>query len=106
MLNEEGHFILGISQSGKKFRPSDWIERIATDFASFDTSHRLHYNPRVSPVKRDGQSCLFVADSLAEEDPAAYAFIMHFAHSNRLQIAKKDQLPDGANASLEVLTAA
>lgn len=90
MLKEEGHFVLGISLNGKKFRPSDWIERIATDFASFDCSHRLQYNPKVMPVKHDGQHCLFVASSLAEQEPAAFAFIMNFANSNRLQIKKKN----------------
>ncbi len=94
MLNEDGHYILGISLGGNKFRPSDWIERLATDFACFDASRRLRYNPRVMPVKQDGQRCLFVASSLAEQEPAAYAFIMNFANSNRLQIKKKGQIDE------------
>ena len=94
MLKEDGHFVLGVSLNGMKFRPSDWIERIATAFASFDASHRLQYNPKVMPVKYDGQHCLFVASSLAEEEPAGYAFIMSFANSNRLQIKTKSHSPE------------
>ena len=86
-----GHFIFGITQSGSKFRPSDWVERIAAVFASFD-AQRLCYNPMVRPAKYDGLYCLFVAGALAMIDPAAYDFIMQFAMSNHLQIKEIGQV--------------
>ena len=90
-IEKIGHYILGVSWSGNKFRPSDWIERIATAFGSFDASQRLRYNPKVRPVKHEGQRCLFVASSLAVNDPDAYNFIMDFADSNHLQVKNTDQ---------------
>jgi hypothetical protein len=86
MSKQEGVYILGISCNGKRFRPSDWVERIATSFGYFDEHHRLQYNPKVTPVKHQGQVCLFVACSLAVNDPDAYHFIIGFATSNHLQI--------------------
>ena len=60
-----GHFIFGITQNGNKFRPSDWVERIAAVFASFDASQRLRYDPMVMPVRYDGMPCLFVDGDFA-----------------------------------------
>jgi hypothetical protein len=81
-----GHYILGITTNGNKFRPSDWIERIASVFASFGIDQRLRYNPLVIPARTDGMPCLFVASSLASEDPTAYRFVMDFANSYQLQV--------------------
>lgn len=86
MQNEEGHYILGITWNGNKFRPSDWVERIATAFGSFDEGQRLKYNPEVKPVIYKNQHCLFVASNLAANDGSAYRFIMDFANNNHLQV--------------------
>jgi hypothetical protein len=81
-----GHFILGITQKGNKFRPSDWVERIAAVFGSFDASQRLRYHPMLRPARYEGLHCLYVDGKLAVSDPAAYRFVMEFAFSNHLQI--------------------
>lgn len=81
-------FILGTTQKGNKFRPSDWIERIASVFASYDNGQRLRYSNTVRPSVYEGLRCLFVAGSLAMLDPAAYDFVMEFASSNHLQIVE------------------
>ncbi len=90
-IEEEGTYILGINEEGKRFRPSDWVERIATALGRFDANHRIHYNPMVLPTSYEGQKSLFVADRLAELDSEAYHFIMQFAHSNRLQMLSSQQ---------------
>jgi len=82
------HFILGVTHKGNKFRPSDWVERIATVFAGFDYRQRLCYHRLVHPSIHQGLRCLFVAGSLAMVDPAAYSFVMEFASSNHLQIVE------------------
>lgn len=81
-----GHFIFGITQNGNKFRPSDWVERIATVFASFDAGQRLRYDPMVMPVRYDGLPCLFVDGNFAANNPAGCKFITEFVRSNQLQI--------------------
>jgi hypothetical protein len=83
---EEGYLIVGVAPNGNTFRPSDWVERIATLYARFDANQRIYYNPMVKPVHAEGRRCLFVARALAEQNPVAYGFIMDFADSNHLQV--------------------
>lgn len=92
-IEDSGYLILGMSNNGHKFRPSDWVERIATLYAKFDSGHRLRYDPRVRPASRDDQKCLFVANELAERDPETFRFIMDFAKGNRLLVESVGQ-PD------------
>jgi hypothetical protein len=91
MIETAGYFIVGLTKNGNKFRPSDWVERIAGSFASFDVDQRLRYNPLIMPVQRDGLSGLFVADSLASRNPAGYQFVMEFANSHQLQAKRIGQ---------------
>lgn len=88
---ESGYFVLGTSKNGHKFRPSDWVERIATVFASFDAGHRLRYDPMVTPASYEGQKCLFISSRLVSTNPAAYRFIMDFANSNHLLVEATGQ---------------
>ncbi len=70
----------------KKFRPSDWVERISASLASFGTDQRLRYSEHVQPCIIQGQKCLVVSRRLNETHPELYEFIMQFATSNRLRI--------------------
>ena len=78
--------IEGRSADNRKFRPSDWSERLASNFACFGTDHRLRYSPSVFPVLIDGIPSLMVAKNLEQSDPRAYAFVMQFAVENNLCI--------------------
>jgi hypothetical protein len=73
---EAGYFIVGITDNGNKFRPSDWAQRIASVCGCFDERHRLHYNPMLKPIKYDGFHGLFVANRLATLNPDAYNYAM------------------------------
>jgi hypothetical protein len=90
-IEKEGYFIVGLTRQGNKFRPSDWVERIAGVFAHFDAHRRLRYSPLVTPMLRVGLSGLFVASSLASVDPAGFQFVMEFADRYQLQIESADQ---------------
>lgn len=95
-LEEVGHdtvntdrdliLIEGRSADNRRFRPSDWSERLASNFACFGTDHRLRYSPSVFPVLIDGVPSLMVAKNLEQTDPRAYAFVMQFAVENNLCI--------------------
>lgn len=87
---EEGYFVLGTTENGRKFRPSDWIDRLATTFASFE-GMRIHYHAQIHPANLDGQRCLFIATSLAEQDLPSFNFLMDFAHDNQLQVVAPHQ---------------
>jgi hypothetical protein len=82
---EDGYFILGTTEQGSKFRPSDWVDRIATAYGSF-YKHRIQYHPMIRPAIVEGQRSLFVAAELEQQDISAYTFLMDFANHNRLQV--------------------
>ena len=97
---KSGYLILGILTNGKKFRPSDWIQRIAASFATFDRK-RLRYHPMLAPARHDDQSGLFVDSELMLSDPGIYDFVMDFAHHNHLQIIAINQ-PDMPTSPIEL----
>ena len=88
--NDEKWVIRGVTEEGKKLRPSDWIERISSTLASFGSDQRLHYSNAVAPCMIDGEKCLVVARNLNDVNPEAYDYVMNFAKSNQLSI-KEDQ---------------
>ncbi|MDH5181656.1 MAG: DUF3579 domain-containing protein [Gammaproteobacteria bacterium] len=84
-IRTNGFYIFGINQLGNKFRPSDWVERIASTFGNYDTNHRLQYHPDIMPTRFEGEKCLFVAEALARTNPVAYRFIVDFVTGNGLK---------------------
>ncbi len=83
----EGYLVItGIQENGKKFRPSDWIERLSSTLASFQVDHRLRYSSGVQPCVIEGENCLVVARWLETANPAAYDYVMGFAQANQLRV--------------------
>jgi len=78
--------IEGIGEDNKKFRPSNWVERISSMLASFGPDHRLRYSEFVHPCIINGDKCLIVNRGLSETQPEVFKFILHFAHQNKLRI--------------------
>ena len=78
--------IESVSEDGRKFRPSDWIERISTALASFGPDHRLQYSKTAQPRIVNGEKCLVVDTALHDKDPVAFEYILNFARTNRLRI--------------------
>lgn len=78
--------ILGVTNSGRTFRPSDWVERLAGRFSTFGKDKLLKYSPCVRPLTVEGMRGLLVDIRLVESDPAAFRFVMDFAADNDLTI--------------------
>ena len=78
--------ISGVQVNGKKFRPSDWIERLSSTLASFHNDNRLRYSSGAQPCMIEGEYCLVVARWLETVDPAAFDYVMGFAQANQLRI--------------------
>ena len=81
--------ILGLTQSGERFRPSDWAERLAGVMSRFrppdvDTSH-LTYSPYVLPSYFEGVRCVIVDPRLRQLEPLAWKFVCGFGQDNLLQ---------------------
>lgn len=87
--------VRSVNLDGRRFRPSDWIERISTTLATFGTDNRLHYSDAVQPRIVDGEKCLVVDPALKVDNPVAYEYIMAFVDGNRLQVNEvcEDVLP-------------
>ena len=91
-------FILGITNTGKKFRPSDWSERLSGAMSCFRPDSRrqghLHYSPFVQPVLFNGVNSVVVDHALREIEPLAYHFVVDFAKDNDLQIVDACLIPE------------
>lgn len=85
-MSEGNLVITGVQENGKKFRPSDWVERLSSTLASFHSDNRLRYSSGVQPCMIEGEYCLVVARWLKASDPAAYDYVMGFAQANQLRI--------------------
>lgn len=78
--------IVGTTQEGSTFRPSDWAERLCGVMAAFGGDHRMKYSPYVHPVTADGVRCVVVDARLEELEPMAYRFLLSFAKDNELRL--------------------
>ncbi len=78
--------IEGVTEGGRRFRPSDWVERFASMHARFGQSRRLSFSAELRPVIYDGGKALLVARSLETNAPGVWEQIMSFARINELRI--------------------
>ena len=78
--------ILGLTRDGKKFRPSDWAERLCGVMSAFGAERKMKYSPFVEPGEYNGEKAVFVDGQLVEAEPMAYRFVLNFAQDNDLQI--------------------
>ncbi len=86
VVANEYYVILGKDATGRKLRPSDWIERVCSTFASYDEDRRLRYSGSLVPGMINGEKCLLVAPELATTNPAACHYVMEFVRANHLQM--------------------
>ena len=86
-------FILGLTHSGRAFRPSDWAERLAGVMSQFRPggprpgSH-LAYSPWCIPTSVNNVRCVVVHADLRDHNVMAWDFCMNFAKDNDLQISQ------------------
>ncbi len=78
--------IVGLTIAGKRFRPSDWAERLCGVLSAFGAEKKMRYSPYVSPINYKGEKAVFVNGRLYEVEPMAYRFVLHFAQDNDLQL--------------------
>jgi len=78
--------IEGLTRAGKPFRPSDWVDRMCSTYASFGADRKLVYSPYLKPRVVNGVRCLAVDLKLRDVNPAGYTQLMQFADENQLNI--------------------
>jgi len=95
MTNRVKQFVIhGVTESGTRFRPSDWAERLAGVMAQFrppgSTGSHLTYSPYVLPMLIEGVRGVVVDLRLRELEPLAYKFVVDFAHDNKLKTEERE----------------
>jgi hypothetical protein len=88
--------IEGLTRAGKPFRPSDWVDRMCSTYATFGPDRKLKYSPYLKPRLLNGVRCLAVDMKLKDVNPEGFAQLMHFAEEN--QLSMKDT--EGNNISV------
>ncbi len=89
--NIESFVIVGVTQEGKKFRPSDWADRLCGTMSAFGSDHRMMYSPYVRPGSTEkGEKTVIVDARLYDIEPLAYKFLVHFAADNNLRVDKTE----------------
>ncbi len=88
--------IEGVTNDGRKFRPSDWAERMSGALSTFGTDHRIHYSPQLRPISLNGVKCVAVDPHLEETRPEVYRYIMQFASTNNLKVVERGSLKSPA----------
>ncbi len=83
--------IEGITESGRKFRPSDWAERMSGSLSTFGSDHRIHYSPLMQPTTINGIKCIIIDPKLKEVAAETFAYIMSWAANNELKISELDE---------------
>jgi hypothetical protein len=83
-------YILGMTQQGRAFRPSDWAERLAGVMSSFRPGlarpgRHFTYSPWCVPTAFEGIRCVIVDEALRNHNVMAWDFCMSFAKDNELQ---------------------
>ena len=86
-------FLLGITQEGRTFRPSDWAERLAGVMSQFrpggaTPGSHLSYSPWCVPSSVGETKCVIVHPDLRDSDVMAWDFCMNFARDNGLQTSE------------------
>lgn len=84
-------FILGVTRSGRTFRPSDWAERLAGVMSQFrpggpQPGSHLGYSPWCIPTSFGDVKCVIVNRELREYDVMAWDFCLNFAKDNDLKV--------------------
>lgn len=83
--------IVGLTTSGRKFRPSDWADRLCGIMSAFGPDQRMKYSRYVTPGNDDqGNKIVSVGARLYEIEPMAYKFLRNFAKDNDLQLIELD----------------
>ena len=87
----ESFVIVGLTSEGKKFRPSDWADRLCGIMSAFGSDNRMTYSPYVRPsCTLEGHTSVVVDARLHDIEPLAFKFLINFAKDNNLTVESID----------------
>ena len=85
-INDSTIIIQGQTKEGRKFRPSDWAERMSGVLSTFGKDQRIHYSSMLQPLSINGVKCVALDQSMKNEHPELFSHIMDFAEMNSLNV--------------------
>lgn len=85
MENQE-IIIQGITLAGKQFRPSDWVDRMCSTYATFGDDKKLRYSPYLKPKLVNNVRSLSVDMKLKDVNPEGFEQLIQFAKENQLSV--------------------
>ena len=88
--------IFGVTSTGEKFRPSDWIERFCGVMAPYDSTYQasgervniqkgMGYSDLVFPTTHKGERVVMASKQLNDIEPLAWEFVLNFIKENDLK---------------------
>ncbi len=77
--------IEGKTVDGKKFRPSDWVDRLCGMLAEFE-GQKVAYSPYLRPMMFKDMHCVAVKHELKQALPEMFKLVMQFAADNKLVV--------------------
>jgi trehalose utilization protein len=80
--------IIGLTESGKTFRPSDWAERLCGVMALFDPQARNGFSADVRPIVANRVKYALIDARVELIEPAAFEFRPGFARDNALRVRR------------------
>jgi Protein of unknown function (DUF3579) len=80
--------IEGKTHAGRKFRPSDWAERMSGALSTFGSDHRIRYSPLLQPLTIDGIKCVALDPKMEDQFPEMFSYIMSWASGNDLIVSE------------------
>lgn len=85
-MEDQEIIIQGITLAGKPFRPSDWVDRMCSTYASFGVDKKLRYSPYLKPKLVNNVRSLSVDMKLKQVNPEGFEQLIQFAKENQLSI--------------------
>ncbi len=87
-LSDKRFIIKGMTESGDKFRPSDWAERMCGNLCTF-RNRRMIYSPLLRPAVINGFKCVIINNSLSDSHPNLFQQLLEFAKKNKLEVTEE-----------------
>ena len=85
-------YIRGMTADGRKFRPSNWAERLYYAVATYGPNRTVTFNPLVTlKVEPDRVNCVVVDIKLQDEEPMLFDFLIGFARDNNLVMQDQER---------------
>jgi len=98
-INDSTIIIEGQTKEGRKFRPSDWAERMSGVLSTFGKDHRIHYSSMLQPLSINGIKCIALDATLKDTNPALFNDLMSFAETNALNVISGTDVSHSSNAA-------